>query len=354
MNYVGVDLHKEQSWFYVMDEAGNKLDSKSISNQPEVLKEYFTTIPKPFILAVEATYNCYFFVDIAESYADKVYLANSYELKAFAKRHKKTDKIDARLIADILRKGYLPIVTMPDKETRNLRELLHYRMNLVIDRSRNIVRLKCLMDRLGLNSRGRFTTYKGLAQIPTEGLTEEHKTLIASYVNTIETQTKEIYEFEKVLRERALKDNDVSHLMTTPGLDYFSAALVKTEIIEVKRFANFNRLCAYAGLAPKVHQSADKLIHGSLNTNRRKYLQWILIEVVPHFIKAQPELQKRYERIALRKGKNTARVVMAREMLKVIYHILKEKRPFYYKEQIRSAAAPALQGVSGCLTGSPA
>jgi transposase len=48
---------------------------------------------------VESTYNWYFFVDLAEQYADKVYLANTYELKAFAKRHKKTDKIDGKLIA---------------------------------------------------------------------------------------------------------------------------------------------------------------------------------------------------------------------------------------------------------------
>jgi hypothetical protein len=47
---------------------------------------------------VESTHNWYFFVDLAEQYAEKVYLANTYELKAFAKRHKKTDKIDGRLI----------------------------------------------------------------------------------------------------------------------------------------------------------------------------------------------------------------------------------------------------------------
>src|SRR4030042_515331 len=113
MNYVGVDLHKERSWFYVMDELGNKLDSKSISNRPDELKRYLSGILRPFSLAVEATYNCYFFMDIALTHTDRAYLADSYELKAFAKRHKKTEKIDAKLIADILRKGNLPTVVMP-------------------------------------------------------------------------------------------------------------------------------------------------------------------------------------------------------------------------------------------------
>jgi len=72
MNNVGVDLHKERSWFYVSDEQGKRLDSQSISNSPELLRNYFSKIPRPFQLAVETTYNWYYFVDIAEEYAAKV------------------------------------------------------------------------------------------------------------------------------------------------------------------------------------------------------------------------------------------------------------------------------------------
>ena len=121
MYYVGIDLHKEQSWFYVMKKNGVKVSSNSVSNDLGTLKKYFEKIPKPFKLAVESTYNWYYFVDLAEKYAAEVFLANSYELKAFAKRNKKTDKIDAKLIADVLRKGYLATVTIPSKEIRNIR-----------------------------------------------------------------------------------------------------------------------------------------------------------------------------------------------------------------------------------------
>jgi hypothetical protein len=126
MYYVGSDLHKEQTWFYVMDEHGHKMISKSISNNPELLHQFFQSLPRPFTVTVEATYNWYFFVDIAERYAQKVYLANSYELKAFAKRHKKTDKIDARLIADVTRKGFLPSVFIPDRPTGTAVEMERY------------------------------------------------------------------------------------------------------------------------------------------------------------------------------------------------------------------------------------
>lgn len=345
MYYVGVDLHKERSWFYVMDELGNKVDSKSISNRPDELKNYLSSISRPFSLAVEATYNCYFFMDIAMMYTEKAYLANSYELKAFAKRHKKTDKIDARLIADILRKGYLPMVVMPDGETRKLRAILRYRINLVHDRSQNIHRLKSFLDKLGEDSRGDFTTYKCLNTLDYSHLPQEYQKIVSGYVERIIDLTGKIYDIEKFIKEQASKDRDIVNLISVPGLDYFSAALIKSEIIDVNRFPSFERLCAYAGLAPKVSQSANRLNRGPLNTNRRKYLQWILLETVWHFIRKQPDKLFKHQIIAKRKNENTAKVSIARDMLKVIYHILKEKRPFYYKEQIRSVAVPAFHGV---------
>lgn len=328
MYYVGSDLHKEQTWFYVMDQAGNKVFSKSISNSPEVLKRFFETVPTPFQLAVESTYNWYFFVDIAEQYAESVFLANSYELKSFAKRHKKTDKIDAKLIADVLRKGYLPTVTIPDKTIRGVRELLRYRMNLVKDRSRIIFRLKSLLDKLGEESTGNFTTYKRLELLPIEHLEPQYQKVIIGYTQEIFTLNKMLYETDKSIEQTARADNDVMNLITMPALAYFSALLIKSEIIDINRFASFGRLCAYAGLAPRIAQSANKTTYGPLNVNRRKNLQWILLEVVYHYIQATPEKKELYELIAKKKGANTAKVIMARDMLKIIYHILKEKRPF--------------------------
>lgn len=333
MNYVGADLHKEQTWFYVMDAEGKKILSKSISNKPEKLKGFFETLTKPFELAVEATFNWYFFVDISERHAEKTYLANSYELKAFAKRHKKTDKIDARLIADVLRKGYLPAVTIPDKSTRQMRELLRCRMNLVKDRTMYISRLKNLLTKTGEEATGDYTCYKRLENMETTHLPIEYKIVVECYNEKILAYHGQISAVAKSIKEIAVNDPDILNLITIPGLDYFSACIVKTEIIDINRFATFGRLCAYAGLAPRVSQSADKTFHGPLNVNRRKYLQWILMEVSFHFIKKLADKTEKHKRISSKKGYNTAKVAIARDMLKVIYHVLKEKRPFYIKNK---------------------
>ena len=340
-HYVGCDLHKLSTWFYVTDAVGKRLISKSISNNPDELHNFFEQIPKPFTLAVETTYNWYFFVDIAEQYAKTVYLANSFELKAFAKRNKKTDKIDARLIADVLRKGYLPSVFIPDRETRMTRELLRYRMNIVNDVSRNIFRLKGLLDKLGEDSSGNYTTYKGLKEVPLENLPEDYRNVAAGYIERISFLLKKEYASDKLIEKNVTEDEDIHNLMSIPGLAYFSAALIKSEIACISRFASLPRLYSYAGLTPRVHQSGDKCIHGPLSKNRRKYLRWILLEVVYHYVKADPKRKQMFDFLKKRKGHNTAKVIMARELLKVIYHILKEKRPYYIKKPKSGLRQPA-------------
>ena len=73
------------------------------------------------------------------------------------------------------------------------------------------------------------------------------------------------------LKNKLLNDKEIQNLITIDGLDYFSAALIKSEIADINRFASFNRLSAYAGLAPRVSQSGNKAAHhGALMINRRK------------------------------------------------------------------------------------
>lgn len=346
MYTVGADLHKPSTLFHVLDERGDKYHTQIISNSPDLLEQYFMKLPKPFILAVETTYNWYFFVDIAEKYADKVYLADSYALKAFAKRNKKTDKIDAKLIATLLYKGYLPTVTIADKDTRNTRELLRYRMNLVRDRTRLIARLKTLLDKLGEPSSVNLVTYKGLESIDYGHLSSNYQEIVSGYIDSIKRFTEKIRYMETVIEGQAIQDSNIVNLSTIPGLGYFGASMVKSEIMDIDRFDSFDKLCAYAGLAPRVEQSGSMLVHGPLNINRRKCLRWILLETVWHFIRSSAKWKCLYENHAKRKGFGTAKVIMARHMLKVIYHVLKERRPFYSeRSNIRSAAIPALSCV---------
>jgi len=219
-------------------------------------------------------------------------------------------------------------------------------MKVVTDRTRNISRLKALLDKLGYNSSGDFTTYLALERIKTKGLPDIYVGLIKKYSNLIYHLNKKEHEVNKKIDGLSKYDLNVVNLISIPGIGSFSALLIKSEIIDIKRFSSFNRLCAYAGLAPRVSASANKIYHGALNINRRKSLQWILLENVFHFIKSDPVRLKKFEDIKKRKGHNTAKVIFARDFLKVVYHVLKEQRPYFQKNKVKiqSVAATALHG----------
>lgn len=354
MYYVGIDLHKETAWYCVLDAQGRRVSHGRIAAGQESFKAFFRGLPKPFKVAVEATYNWYYVVDIAEEYGGEAYLADAYQTKAFAKKHKKNDKIDAALIAWLLQRGDLPTVVIPDKETRKQREVVRYRMKVVSDKTRTIARLKALLDKLGLEGTGNLNTIRRREEMRQMEIPAPYGGIVKRYLARIEELCDEVAFVNKEIITIASEDQDAMRVRSLPGFDYFGALLIKTEVVDVNRFRSFPRLCAYSGLAPRVHDSGGRHYRGPLNANRRKYLQWIILENVHHTMREVPRLRQKYEAIKKRKGANTAKVAIARDVLKIIYHILKEKRPYYPDIGVQSriaasdsqpAGASALSGV---------
>jgi len=336
---IGIDLHKEMSYICIINPNGDVILKTSITNNIDTLKTFFEQCPKPFQAAVESTFNWYYFVDILEQYADKVYLANPFELKAFAKRNKKTDKIDAFLIADILHKGYLPVVHIAPQKVRQYRELLRHRIKLIQDRSRSIARIKSLLDRLGYNSDSDFTCLKRLSTIEKYKLPVVYQSSLSHSIDQIRYLRYKSHQVEKEIKNIVSKNKEAQLLLSIPGIGPFSALLLASEIIDINRFRSFNRFCSYGGFAPRVKASANKMVYGPLSKNRCKNIQWILLENVYTYLKYLPDKKEKYESIKKRKNTNTARVSLARDMLKMVYFVLKEQRPFYYnKETVQSAA----------------
>jgi len=344
MNYVGCDLHKSSTYVYVINSKGKCIINKSIPNNTVDLHNFFKSVPKPFELAVEATYNWYFFIDIVAEYTDKYYLTNPLYLKAFAKRNKKTDKIDAKLIANILRVGYLPTVHIADKNIRIQREVLRKRMKTVQDRCRIIFRLKALLDKLGEDSIGNFATIKRLKEIEISHMPEEYHYIIEDYRKQIVEFLQSEHRIDSLIKKLVYDDPEAKLLTTIDGVGEFSALLIKSEIATISRFKNFDALCSYAGLAPRVYQSGNKCIIGAISKNRRKHLQWILLEISHFFIQQNERYKNKFERIKEQKGYNKAKVVLARDLLKIVYRVLKTKKP-YYKENIRTMVPYAVCGV---------
>ena len=100
-------------------------------------------------------------------------------------------------------------------------------------------------------------------------------------------------------------------LMSIPGIGYYSALLILSEIGEVDRFPNAKRLCSYAGLVPSIYSSGSKTYNGRITKQGSRWLRWILVEASTHAAGGDANFQKVYRRVSRRWGRSTTRVAVA-------------------------------------------
>ena len=130
MNFIGVDLHKKIITVCVMNEKLTVLARKTLyCNQPDEIVEFFRQF-RPFKVVVEATASYLWFVELVEPLAEKVVLANPKKLRVIAESTKKTDRLDAQVLAEFLARDMIPESYMPTPRQRQHRALVRHRQYL--------------------------------------------------------------------------------------------------------------------------------------------------------------------------------------------------------------------------------
>lgn len=124
------------------------------------------------------------------------------------------------------------------------------------------------------------------------------------------------------------KDKDAQLLSSIPGIGKTLSVLISTEIDGIGRFSSSSRLCSYAGLVPSTHSSGGKTYHGKITLEGNRWLRWVLVEAVVPASYADIEIRTRLNALRKIKSANVAKTIMARWLLKVVYQVLKENRPY--------------------------
>jgi len=239
----------------------------------------------------------------------------------------KSDRVDSKAIAELVRLDALPKAYMPDQKTAVLREKIRRRAFLVREQVRLRVKIKSILTYEGIKTpteHGLFTQ-KGVEWL--HSLTLEPA---ESYLRIIQPLDDEIKQLSKHLKEQTENDEDVKLLMTIPGVGYYTALLVKSEIGDINRFSDGDRLCSYAGLVPSTHASGGAIRHGSITKEGSRWLRWVMVEAaMTHVHKYDTSITKSYNQIAERRGKQVATVAAARKLLMCCYAVLKNRHPYY-------------------------
>ena len=325
MNSVGIDLHRSRSHVAVIDEHGELSLSRRIANDPEIFLELLGGLAGETRIAVEATYGWEWLAELLEDAGYELHLAHPLRTKAIASARVKTDAVDARTLAQLLRADLLPEAYVAPRELRDLRDLLRQRVVLTQMRSALKNRVHALLARQGIGHEHAdlfgSAANAALDRLP---LRPEPRRRLEVLLRLITDFDREIDALAQQIDRLAKHDPRVAVLTQIRGIGRYIAMLIIAEVGELERFPSARHLCAWAGLTPTVRSSDGKARLGHISRLGSSTLRWALVEAAQHTQRGGGPLRQSFERIAKRRGRQVAKVAIARKMLTLCYYGLRD------------------------------
>ncbi|OQW53882.1 MAG: transposase [Proteobacteria bacterium SG_bin7] len=330
---IGVDYHKKFSYLVVKDQGGQVLRSGQIQNTQDSVSKFLAPYKKDSAAVLESCRNWCVMHDWLEDIVDDVVLANPFKVKAIAEAKIKTDKIDATVLADLLRADLIPQSYIATREVRDMRSLLRERMFFVRLRTMTKNRITTIFDRYPeeirkFKSQTDLFGKKGREQLEKIKLREADRALIDRELNFIDLTNVFIKEIEEVINDNFKQSESAQYLETIPGIGKFFAMLIDAEIGEIDRFKTPEKLASYSGLVPSTYSSGGKTTNGRIIKGGNQLLRWAFVEAVIPAITSNEELRFEYDHLRKRMNWNKAKVAIARKILNIAFRCLKEKRGF--------------------------
>lgn len=327
--YIGVDLGKRKAVVVKKDRRGKVTGKATLAVSEAALAKYFSKQDPSSEVVVEASGNWMFLYETIEQYTPQVVLAHPLKTRAIAEARIKTDTIDATTLAELLRLDGVPRAYIPPREVRDVRELLRYRAALVSLRMGLKNKVHAVLTKNGIECGWSNVLGKRSRQwLKTLALRPCYRQEVDGYVRVGEVLTVLIAQITTTIKELVDASPQARLLMTVPGVSYYSALLILSEIGEIERFPSAKHLCSYAGLVPSVYSSGSKSFHGRITKQGSRWLRWICVEISIHAANGDARFQSVYRRICRRRGLATAKVAVARKILTVIYAMLNNNEPF--------------------------
>lgn len=338
--FVGLDVHKKMVVACVLDASGKKLHQEEFACRQDQLERFAGQHMGPHaVAALEATTNTWAVCKVVAPLCGSVKVSNPLKTKAIAQASVKTDKVDAHVLAQLLRCDYLPGVWVPNDSTRQLRQTVARRTALVQDRTAVKNRIhSTLAGELVAVPTARLYDKNGLQWLREIQLPGQSRRYIDSDLRILEALEKEIALLDKELAAAAHKDAQAKLLMTLPGVDFTVAMTVLAALGDIGRFADGDHAAGYLGLAPSTKQSADHCYHGPITKHGNSHARWMLVEAAQHLDKHPGPLGVFFRRLAKKKNRNVAVVATARKLVNIALLMLKHNEPYRYAQPQATAA----------------
>jgi transposase len=332
VRYIGMDVHREFAQLAVV-ENGLVRDEGRIGVTPEALRQWAAGLRGDDQVALEATGNSDAIATLLMPVVGRVVVSNPSKTRAIAEAKVKTDKVDARILAQLLAADFLPPVWLPDDRTRALRRQVTRRAHLVRQRTRIKNQVHAILAR-NLAPTPPVSDLFGTAGrhwLSTQPLPTDERSAVQALLRQLDFHGAELALVDRELAVEALTDPVVARLMTIPGVDAIAAIAIVAAVGDFGRFPDPDRLVAYVGLNPKVRQSGNSApVHGRISKAGRAQVRGILVEAAWSASRAPGPLRAFYQRIKARRGFQTAVVATARKLTVLAWHLVTKDQDYAF------------------------
>ena len=323
--FVGLDYHQDSVQVCVLDKAGNVLCNRAVANNASAIQRAVETHGEVQAAALEA---CCGAANLAQELIGlgwSVSLAHPGFVARMKQNPDKTDFADARLLADLLRVGYLPKVWLAPEALCRLRRLVRFRQQLVAQRRNVKLRIRALLreNRLRPESDLRPWTKAYLAWLRnTVALQDDDRWVLDQHLEMLVTICDKIAQAEQRLRKWASDDAVLQKLLSLDGVGLVTAATLRAEVGQFDRFATGKQLSRFCGVTPRNASSGQRQADAGLIRAGNPQLRAVLIELGHRLVH---RVQGRWAALAAklsRAGKKTNVIVaaVANRWVRWLYH----------------------------------
>jgi transposase len=329
MNYVGIDWAYGRAAFCAMSEGGEIAAEGLIPANEDGLGRLVMELGSEASGCVEMMSGAVWVKDRLQAAGWQMKVAHARKVRDVAPLACKTDKVDARVLAELCRRDLVPELWLPSLEDRALRERLRRRMHLVRTRTAARNRIFGLLTQFGLRiSHRRLRRPDAIELLRRRGVPEVWRASIAELLELAEEMDGRITPIDRELAPLARSDERARLLATIPGVGPLLSLTFAAEIGEVSRFSSHGKLVGYAGLAPRVSQSGERSTTGALSKAGSRTLRWAAVEAANQAWRPSSPWHRHYRRVSARHGKNPAKSSVARKLLIATWHMLSRDEPF--------------------------
>jgi transposase len=333
MLHVGLDLSRARLDVCVVDDGGELVGETAVPPDVEGLRLLASRLAGRRVRAViESMTGARFVHDTLEQLGCEVLVADAQKVKGLAPLACKTDKIDARVLAELSWRDLVPVIWLPDPSIRRERELARYRSHLVAHRTTLKNRIHATLMTFGHPCP--VSDLFGLAGrelLDRLAIPDPWRRNVDASLELIDELELQIASLTVEIKRQGADHRYIPLLVTAPGFGWINAFTVASEIGDIHRFASPAKLCGYTGLCPRVYQSGNSDRRGPISKQGSRYLRWALFEAALHACK-HPLYRERYQRTKRRlgrqRGPKVAQIDLSRKLTEAIWHMLTRNQPF--------------------------